>query len=46
MRLQEALGNREDFARLKEMFSLARNRFVGIKKATIHVSSCLIAYIS
>jgi len=33
------------FARLKEMFGLARNRFVGIKKVTIHVFSCLIAYL-
>jgi len=33
------------FSRLKEMFGLARNRFVGIKKVTIHVFSCLIAYI-
>ena len=33
------------FARLKEMFGLARNRFVGIKKVTIYVFSCLIAYL-
>ena len=33
------------FSRLKEMFGLSRNRFVGIKKVTIHVFSCLIAYL-
>jgi len=27
------------------MFGLARDRFVGIKKVTIHVFSCLIAYL-
>jgi len=27
------------------IFDLARNRFVGIKKVTIHVFSCLIAYL-
>ena len=31
------------FARLKEMFGLAKNRFVGIKKVRIHVFSCLLA---
>jgi len=34
------------FAKLKEMFGLAINRFVGIKKVTIHVFSCLIAYLT
>ncbi len=33
------------FSRLKEMFGLSRNRFVGIKKVTVHVFSCLIAYL-
>jgi len=33
------------FARLKEVFGLSRNRFVGIKKVTIHVFSCVIAYL-
>lgn len=33
------------FARLKGIFSLACNRVVGIKKVTIHVFSCLIAYL-
>lgn len=33
------------FSRLKEMFGLSRNRFVGMKKVTIHVFSCLIAYL-
>jgi IS5 family transposase len=33
------------FSRLKEMFGLSNNRFVGIEKATIHVFSCLIAYL-
>ncbi|MGC8587161.1 MAG: transposase [Candidatus Micrarchaeia archaeon] len=31
------------FSVLKEMFGLAKNRFVGIKKVTIHVFSCLLA---
>ncbi|MEM3416116.1 MAG: transposase, partial [Candidatus Micrarchaeaceae archaeon] len=31
------------FSRLKEMFGLAKNRFIGIKKVTIHVFSCLLA---
>jgi Transposase DDE domain len=33
------------FSRLKEMFGLAKNRFVGLKKVTIHVFSCLLAYL-
>ena len=32
------------FSVLKEMFGLAKNRFVGIRKVTIHVFSCLLAY--
>ena len=28
---------------MKEMFGLAKNRFVGIKKVRIHVFSCLLA---
>ena len=31
------------FSRLKEMFGLENNRFVGLKKVTIHVFSCLLA---
>lgn len=31
------------FARLKELFGLAKNRFVGLKKVRIHVFSCLLA---
>ncbi|MGC9098992.1 MAG: transposase [Candidatus Micrarchaeia archaeon] len=30
------------FSRLKEMFGLAKNRFVGIKKVTIFAFSCLV----
>lgn len=33
------------FSRLKEVFGLGRNRLIGIKKVTIHVYSCLIAYL-
>ncbi len=32
------------FSRLKGVFGLSKNRFVGINKVTIHVYSCLIAY--
>ena len=32
------------FSRLKEVFGMARNRFVGMKKVSIHVFSCLLAY--
>ncbi len=31
------------FSRLKEMFGMAKNRFVGLKRVRIHVYSCLIA---
>lgn len=31
------------FARLKEMFGLDKNRFIGLKKVRIHVFSCLLA---
>ncbi|MEM3193200.1 MAG: transposase [Candidatus Parvarchaeota archaeon] len=30
------------FLRLKEMFGLVKNRFIGIKKVTIHIFSCLL----
>ncbi len=33
------------FSRLKEVFGLSRNRFVGIKKVAIHTYSCLLAYL-
>jgi hypothetical protein len=33
------------FSRLREMFGLLHNRFVGIKRVTIHAFSCLIAYL-
>ncbi|MGC8538988.1 MAG: transposase [Candidatus Micrarchaeia archaeon] len=33
------------FSRLKEIFGLARNRFVGIAKVTIFAFSYLIAYL-
>ncbi|MEM0094993.1 MAG: transposase, partial [Candidatus Micrarchaeaceae archaeon] len=32
------------FSRLKELFGLAKNRFIGIKKVAVHVFACLIAY--
>lgn len=32
------------FSRLKELFGLANNRLIGIRKVTIQVFSCLIAY--
>ena len=31
------------FSRLKEMFGLAKNRFMGLKRVRIHVYSCLLA---
>ncbi len=33
------------FSRLKEVFGLSKNRFIGIKKVSIHIYSCLIAYL-
>ena len=33
------------FSRLKEVFGLSKNRFVGIKRVSVHIYSCLIAYI-
>ena len=33
------------FSRLKEVFGLANNRFSGMKKVSIHIYSCLIAYL-
>jgi IS5 family transposase len=33
------------FSRLKEVFGLAKNRFIGMKKVSIHIYSCLIAYL-
>ena len=33
------------FSRLKEVFGLSKNRFVGIQKVAVHIYSCLIAYI-
>ena len=33
------------FSRLKGMFGLANNRFMGMKKVSIHIYSCLIAYL-
>ena len=33
------------FSRLKEVFYLAKNRFIGIKKVAIHIYSCIIAYV-
>ncbi|MEM3744710.1 MAG: transposase [Candidatus Micrarchaeaceae archaeon] len=32
------------FSRLKELFGLAKNRFISIKKVAVHVFACLIAY--
>ena len=33
------------FSRLKGMFGLAKNRVIGLKKVSIHIYSCLIAYL-
>ncbi len=33
------------FSRLKGMFGLAKNRVMGLKKVSIHIYSCLIAYL-
>jgi transposase len=33
------------FSRLKEVFGLARNRVVGMKKVAIHIYSCLLGYL-
>lgn len=33
------------FSRLKEVFGMAKNRFVGIERVSVHIYSCLIAYI-
>jgi hypothetical protein len=33
------------FSRLKRVFGLESNRFFGLKKAKIHVFSCVIAYL-
>jgi len=33
------------FSRLKEVFNLGKNRFIGIRKVMIHVYSCIIAYL-
>ena len=33
------------FSRLKEVFGLSKNRFVGMEKVMVHIYSCLIAYI-
>jgi len=32
------------FSRLKEVFGMSKNRFIGIEKVGIHIISCLIAY--
>jgi hypothetical protein len=32
------------FSRLKEVFDLAKNRFIGLKRVIKHVFCCLIAY--
>lgn len=33
------------FSRLKQLFGLAKNRFIGIKKVSMHIYSCVIAYL-
>ncbi|EQD58969.1 Transposase, IS4-like domain protein, partial [mine drainage metagenome] len=33
------------FSRLKEVFGLSKNRFIGIEKVAVHIYSCLIAYL-
>jgi len=37
------VGNRGLFSRLKEVFGLARNKFIG--KVMVHACACLIAYL-
>jgi len=33
------------FSRLKEVFGLSKDRLIGIDKVTVHIYSCLIAYL-
>ncbi|OJI07274.1 MAG: hypothetical protein BK997_03380 [Candidatus Micrarchaeum sp. ARMAN-1] len=33
------------FSRLKEVFGLSKNRFIGMKKVVVHIYSCLLAYL-
>ena len=33
------------FSRLKEVFGFAKNRFIGMKKISIHIYCCLLAYL-
>jgi len=33
------------FSRLKEVFGLAKNKFIGIGKVMVHAYACLIAYL-
>ncbi len=33
------------FSRLKEVFGLAKNRVIGMKKVAIHIHSCITAYL-
>ena len=39
------MGSRRVFSRLKKVFGLSKNRFVGIEKVAVRIYSCLIAYI-
>ena len=38
------MGGRGLFSRLKEVFDLAKNRFIGIGKVMVHAYACLITY--
>ena len=33
------------FSRLKEMFNMRKNRFIGLKRVKMHVYSCILAYL-
>ena len=33
------------FSRLKEMFNMRKNRFIGMKKVKMHIYSCILAYL-
>lgn len=33
------------FSRLKEMFNMGKNRFIGLKRVKIHIYSCVLAYL-
>jgi len=39
------MGGRKTFFKLKEVFGLAKNKFISIGKVMVHAYACLIAYI-